>query len=337
MNRLGRFALTGLFVLGGCARTPVATAPPNAFDGRPYDRTPLSAHTKVFLVAGGDDIANFAYEVLEQRTLWRRAGLREDQIACYWAKPTDEAWLVDREQYEALALALSSCRVASPGRLTRDLKAAAASADDFVYLYVTGHGLASQLRPLEASTVPRTRTFVASLSEAERAVLQPAAIGLHGDDGPALGDPRGIVGALRRGAPPEAVAFTPATLASTLAAFPDDVKKVVVLQACFSGGFIDHHVPGESNGDPAAAALLQVPNLTVLTATAAERPSFGCAAGNTRTYFGGVYNLALRDALEEHPVDALPWQDIHARVSFAVEAMENAVDQQPSHPGFASN
>jgi hypothetical protein len=329
MKRLVLVAL-----LGATACRGGGTVTPNPFAAQDYDQAPPSPRTKVFLVAGGDDIANFAAEVLEQRTLWRRAGLREDEISCYFAKPTAQALREDGEQYDALALALRSCRAATPARLSLDLRAAAEEADDFVYIFVTSHGLASQLGPLETSEDPKTQRFVASLRARERDVLNPAAIGLEAGDGPKLGESRAVVAALRESVPAEQVTFTPRTLAPLLQAFPPDVRKIVVLQACFSGGFIDHHARRRADPSPGADALLAVPNLTVLTATAAERPSFGCGSGESRTYFGGAFNVALGQALGEHTPDDLPWSDIYDRVRFAIEAMETVQGQRPSHPGF---
>lgn len=324
-----------LACLGAMAcRAGGATANPDPFAQQTYDTSPASTRTKVFLVAGGDDIANFAAEVLEQRTLWRRAGLGEDEIACYFAKPTTQALRADYEQYDALALALRSCRAATPAQLARDLDAAAEGAEGFVYLFVTSHGLASQLGPLATSDNPRTQRFVASLRPDERDVLDPAAIGLEAGEGPKLGESRAVVAALREGVPAEQVTFTPRTLAPLLAAFPADTRKIIVLQACFSGGFIDHHTRGRRVPSPGADALLAVPNLTVLTATAAERPSFGCGSGEARTYFGGAFNVALEQALAEHAPDDLPWRDIYDRVTFAIEAMEAVQGQRASHPGF---
>ncbi len=323
-----RHLLTAL-CLAGCRPTVVPVAPAPT-----YAAQPASVDTKVFLIAGGDDVANFAAEVLEQRTLWRQAGLREDQIACYWAHPSPDAFARDRAQYEALALALESCHVASPQRVAADLRAAAEHADGFVFVYVTAHGLPSQLRPLASSKKPRARRFAASLSPSERDVLGPAAIGLQGGDGPGIGDPRAIVAALRGGSAPEQVVFTPRTLGPLLAAFGDDIRKIVVLQACFSGGFIDHHVTQGAEPSDGADALLAVPNLTAMTATAAERPSFGCGSGEARTYFGGTFNLALSRALERHGPDALPWHEIYDDVVFAIEAMEAVQGVGPSRPGF---
>lgn len=328
--------LLGLgLALMACHSRAAPTPPRDPFENQAYASGPASPHTKVFLVAGGEDVANFAAEVLEQRTLWRRAGLREDEIACYWAKPTRTGLAEDFEQYEPLALALRSCRAASPAQVAADIRAAAAQAEGFVYLFVSSHGLPSQLRALERSEHPRTQRFVASLSEAERAVLEPAAVGLEAGDGPGLGEPRAIVAALREGAAPESLVFTPTTLAPLLGSFPDEVHKVVVLQACFSGGFIDHHARGVDATAAGADSLLAVPNLTVLTATAAERPSFGCGSGEARTYFGGAVNVVLERALEHHAPKDLPWREIYEDVVLIIEAMEAVSGQRASQPGFA--
>jgi len=329
-----RRLLVAALCLGGCRATTMSSAPPAARNTPRYATDPTSPATKVFLVAGGDDVANFAAEVLEQRTLWRRAGLREDQIACYWASPSADDFAKDQAQFEALSVALQSCHMASPQRVADDLRMAAEHAEGFVFVYVTSHGLPSQLAPLESSKHRRTARLVASLTDSERDVLGPAAIGLQAGDGPEIGEPRAIVADLRRGSEPASVVFTPRTLGPLLASFPSDVRKIVVLQACFSGGFIDHHATEEAEPSEGADALLSVPNLTAMTATAAERPSFGCGSGEARTYFGGTFNVALSRALEQHTPGELPWHEIYDNVVFAIEAMEAVQGTRSSLPGF---
>ena len=69
--------------------------------------------------------------------------------------------------------------------------------------------------------------------------------------------------------------LTPATLRTAL----DDagiVHRVVVISACFSGGFI-----------PA----LEGPDTLVLTAARSDRPSFGCGSESTITFFGHAWLL----------------------------------------------
>ncbi len=328
-----RLLIAALFLVGCRVTTPPSA--PSAVPSTPWYATgPTAPTTKVFLIAGGNDVANFAAEVLEQRTLWRRAGLREDQIACYWASPSAEDFAKDQAQFEALSVALRSCHMASPQRVAADLRVAAEHADGFVFVYVTSHGLASQLGPLESSKNRRTARLVASLTDAERDVLGPAAIGLQAGDGPEIGEPRAIVADLRRGSEPDSLVFTPRTLGPLLAAFPASVRKIVVLQACFSGGFINHHATEDAGPSDGADALLSVPNLTAMTATAAERPSFGCGSGGARTYLSGAFNVALARALEQRAPGELPWHEIYDKVACAIEPMEAVQGTRSSLPGF---
>lgn len=314
------------------------SAPPaDPYREQEYAAGPSPSSARVFLVAGGDDIANFAAEVLEQRTLWRRAGLSEEDIVCYFAKPTAQAWRRDTKQFSRLADALRSCRRASMDQLAADLRAAANEHPSFVYLYVTSHGLRSQLQPLQRSKRARTQRFVASLSAEERAVLDPAAIGLEAGPSPGLGDPRATITRLRKGVPETDLQLTPRTLGRLLAAFDPQTPKVVVLQACYSGGFIDHHATTTHDDSPGTADLLALDNLTILTATAAERPSFGCGSGSHRTYFGGAFNKALEHELKRSKATSttqIDWKAVYERVEFAVEAMEHVDGQRASMPGF---
>ena len=332
MGRWIHGALVAVALLG-CNRGGKATAVPSAFNQIPYRDGDVHEDARVFLVAGGDDIANFAAEILEQRGLWIGAGLSQEQIACYYAKPTQQAWTDDLEQYEELATALRACFRADPGRVQRDLAAVAERDPDWVYLYVTAHGLDSQVKGLIASGSRRLQRVAQSLQADERALLDAPAIGLNAGPAPRLGEVTALVKRLRDGAEPRDVLFTPDTLQSTLSEFPERTLKVVVLQACFSGGFIDHHIPGKPAGD--VPSLTSIPNLVALTATAAERPSFGCGSGSARTFFGGAFNRALERGLTPNAgPDTVDWATVHERAAFAVEAMEWIEAETPSMPGY---
>jgi hypothetical protein len=322
-----------LLVLG-CRDRGEGSTPPSVFEDLAYREDATGSNTRVFLVAGGDDVANFAAEVLEQRRMWMRAGVSEDEIACYYAKPTKQAWGDDLEQYRALANALRECHRAEPARLRRDLLAAAKREPEWIYLYVTSHGLDSQAAGLEYARSRKLRALAETMSDEERALLDAPAIGLEAGPGPGLGEVTRTVRALRKGADPGDLVLTPATLAETLQSFPPTTAKIVVLQACFSGGFIDHHVPGGAAVDT-GPGLKAVPNLVALTASAAERPSFGCGSGTHRTYFGGAVNRAIARELDdgERPAD-LDWKAIHDKAAFAVEAMESVEAEPRSFPGF---
>jgi hypothetical protein len=158
-------------------------------------------------------------------------------------------------------------------------------------------------------------------------------IGLQAGDGPGIGEVDAILAAHRAGAPVEALVFTPDTLAAALAELPATSDKIVVLQACFAGGFIGR--PEDDGPSP----LTRLPRTTVLAASSPERPSFGCSAGAARTYYGGAFNRVLAQALEHTPVPPpqLPWAELHERVRFVVETMELIDGEEPSQPSFFTN
>ncbi len=303
---------------------PRPPVPPSPFDELPYDEQPVSPKARIFLVAGGDDIANFAAEVVDQRALWQRAGFSPDQIECYYAKPSPQAWAEDHPQYSALAPALRECHRADPGRVRRDLRAIAATHPDFVYLYITAHGVSTQL-PASAR--------VRGLDASERSFFEQPALGLDAGPAPRLGKRRPQLRALRRGDDRLDILATPAWLVDALSSFDDATTKFVVLQACYSGSFIGHHI-GE--GPNSKTTLRAVPNTVAMTATAAERPSFGCGPGRARTYFGSAFLASLREAIGETQASpaALDWARMFERTTFAVGAMELVSGSRASVPGF---
>ena len=104
--------------------------------------------------------------------------------------------------------------------------------------------------------------------------------------------------------------------APTLKRLLDDAgirNRVLIISACYSGGFI----PGLRN-----------PDTLIMTASAADRPSFGCGSESDFTYFGdAIFNGALSRTLsfEQGFSLALP----------AVQAREAAEGFEPSQPQIA--
>lgn len=327
-----------LLLLAACRAPAPTTAPEppsprDPFADEPYRSAPLPPQTKVFLVAGGDDVGNFAAEVIEQRTLWTQAGLRDDEIACYFAKPTRRALSDDGPQLRALAPALRDCYPADPAILHTHLRQAARAAPPFLYLYVTSHGLPPLLRWKAGVDDVAALSRHLELRPGEVGRFDRHAIALEAGDGPSLGQVDALLEAHRAGAPVEALVLTPDTLAAALAELPEHTDKIVVLQACFSGGFIGR--PDDDGPSP----LTRVPRTTVLTATSPSRPSFGCSPGTRRTYYGGTFNRVLAHVLRDAPrrPPALPWAELHERVRFVVETMEHVDGEAPSEPGFFTN
>ncbi|MEM9454893.1 MAG: hypothetical protein AAGF11_11990 [Myxococcota bacterium] len=336
-GRARRAILRALLTAGACHPTPPAAPEPSPtrdpFADQPYADAPLPEATKLLLVAGGDDVANFAAEVVEQRALWIEAGLQDDEIACYYAKPTRRSLDDDGPQWRALAPKLRECYPADPETIHAHLRAIAARSPPFVYLFVTSHGLPPLLRWAAEIDDPNELLRHFELRPGEIGRFDRHAIGLEAGDGPGLGEVEALLAAHRHGAETESLLLTPDTLANALAELPPSSERIVVLQACFSGGFIGR--PEDDGPSP----LTRLPRTTVLTATDPDHPSFGCGAGAQRTYYGGTFNRVLADALERAPdrPPALPWNTMHERIRFVVETMEVIDGETPSHPWIFSN
>jgi hypothetical protein len=106
--------------------------------------------------------------------------------------------------------------------------------------------------------------------------------------------------------------LTPARLKSALAATP--IKwKVIVVSACYSGSFI-----------PA----LQDDNSLVITASRADRNSFGCDARNSMTDFGRAY---FSEALKQTRSFTAAFKLASTRIA----AREKAEGLTPSQPQMA--
>lgn len=299
----------------------------------PYAEGRLPTTTRMFLVAGGSDIANFAQEVVQQRQLWRAAGIGDAQLACYWARPTDEAWQSDRDQYRALRDDVADCRRAEPATLRHDLLAVAKQKPSSVYIFVSSHGLPPILRWNQRTRDRRKVAAHFELSVSDVQTLDQHSVGLEAGPGPGLSDTRQIVDGYRAGQPVGDLMMSPSTLAETLSVYPASTLKVVVLQACFSGGFI-----GDTAPDGELSALTQVPNIVILAATAHDRPSFGCGAGAKTTYYGGAINKSLLRHVEDGAqLPDIPWRAVSDDAAFAVDVMESVDGERPSIPSFFSN
>jgi len=286
----------------------------------PHTTAPLPPRTKIFLVAGGVEVANFAAEVVAQRELWRARGYAADEIACYWARPTRAAFRRDRPQYRELAEALRACYPASTALLREHLKITGQRAPPFVYLYVSSHGSADIL----PEDVPED-----SLLPSERALFEQTVIQLG--SGPGRGvSPAHLALAMRRGADPDTLVFSPRMLRDLLLAFPPATRKLVILQACHSGGFLS-----EARPERRADTLATVPHLTAIASARFDRTSFGCDSGARMTYFGAVYQQLLTAhnhaprMLDEHDLD---WSAMFEQLRVQIEVLERRVDVTASLP-----
>jgi hypothetical protein len=309
---------------------------------------PISAEARIFLVAGARDIANFAQEVVDQRRLWLARGYTPEQIECFFAAPPPQQ-TTDSAQFLALEESLLPCHLASPREVLAALKEVATdySADHF-YLYVTSHGTPPVLHLPETvvrSIDPEARFLPQALAEARADSASPAYQWLA----PYQISMEGIrLDAQRWGwasyfsrlyqsrntsdMDPREHMFTPALLADAMQAFPASVRKVVVIQACYSGGFV---LPPKKAPAP-EETLRNVKKATAITAARADRTSFGCDSSGETTLFGRSFHKVL----EAHPdltVPELNWRKLHKQVAREVEQLEQQAgipSRQRSEPQF---
>jgi Peptidase C13 family len=105
-------------------------------------------------------------------------------------------------------------------------------------------------------------------------------------------------------------ALHPEELAQALSRSCAAVPTVVIVSGCYTGSF-------------ASGAMVE-PNRIILTAARRDRPSFGCQAGRTYTFF----DQCLLGALPK----AANWQAVFYGTSRCVSREEHALGEQPSEP-----
>ncbi|MET0232188.1 MAG: C13 family peptidase [Rhodanobacteraceae bacterium] len=106
----------------------------------------------------------------------------------------------------------------------------------------------------------------------------------------------------------------PDDLADALATKPGVRWKVVVVNACYSGGFVD---------------ALRDDSTLVITSARADRTSFGCGAGSDVTYFGKAF---LTEALNR----TTSFPDAFARAKKSVAEWEDRDKEEHSEPQIAT-
>jgi len=105
-------------------------------------------------------------------------------------------------------------------------------------------------------------------------------------------------------------ALSPDELAQALSRGCDAVPTVVVVSACYSGGF--------------AAGKMAKPNRIILTAARNDRPSFGCQVHRMYNFF----DECLLGALPK----SVTWRGVFDGSKECVSHMEHALGERPSEP-----
>jgi hypothetical protein len=102
----------------------------------------------------------------------------------------------------------------------------------------------------------------------------------------------------------------PSQLSQVVQAACGEAPTILILSGCYTGTFVR---------DP-----LRRPNRIILTAAAADRPSFGCQPGAQYTYYDGCFLRAF--------ATAPTWQALHRVVARCVATAERRLGAPPSHP-----
>jgi thiol-disulfide isomerase/thioredoxin len=259
---------------------------------------------KAMLLAGSSDNANFLQEVSWNYSWLLQKGLKEDEIGCFYARPDLIQYAGDREQFDQLRPFLESCHPVKHQEFLDSVRLSLNEKPAAFYLYVTAHGAAPV--PLK-----NRRIFKKScLAHAPSLALDQT--------------------------PPDCVSSLGLTADNLARAMKNAVatKKYLVLQGCYTGGFISPR----DNPKTAPTSLARLPGIHILTASSAKQASFGCNAGAHVTFFGSAYSKAVED--DRQKFEAMDWPRIYQDVVKEVTRLEKEMQigkQNASRPQFFKN
>ncbi len=268
----------------------------------------VSPKTKIFLIAGSQDSANFSQEIIDQQKFWLAQGYTEEEIACYYVPPVKKDG-DDEKQFEELFSALRNCYFADPKLLYSHLREVAKSNPQSIYVYITSHGNVPMSEISydfkDAEIVKKMEKVMALPMWADSYSLEVQGYAKVGDFGIYHNVYKAYLFALENPEKADDYLLTPRGLRSALSALPESTQKYVVLQGCHTGGFI---LPAKKVSEENTLAGLK--NTKVLTASRNDRTSFGCHTGAHVTIFGELYLAALKKHAEGKKMTELNWQRV---------------------------
>lgn len=261
-------------------------------------------NARVFLVAATADSAAFAQEVLDQVDYWKAAGLADDQIACYWSLPNFPQYLRDKKQFRSIGPLLERCYNADINLIEDHWKQAAAQHPEWMYLYVSSHGIGDAQAQAAAQTVKavlkeETTKQCDAMAQAQLFFdpLPPQLEDLRFSEIFA----RACIGGFTQ--PP---GLNRDRMQKLLKETSGKTSKTIVLQGCHSGAVVPEKLP-----------LATV----VLAAARPDRSSFGCNPEGDRTVYGEEV-LAAMKKLKPLPGRFQDWQRVHHEVARRVDQRE---------------
>lgn len=320
-----------LFGLSGCANFYLAV-PVKTVLG--YQTGSLPSSTKLFLVASSAASANFAQEIIDQKDVWIQLGIKEAEIACYYNIPGQAVFERDQNQFIEIGPKLSRCYQANIELLKTHLQQIAKVSPPYVYLYMTAHG-----NP-PISQVPEKHRLTGFTKKARSEILKKnfeflEQFNLTVDSyyEKANTPENNIPWQFRVGGcdfrEPDCTSnylLSPSSLKNMLQSL-NKIPKFIVLQGCFSGGFIEDSRPNAQE-----RTLSTLPKVTVITASRFDRASFGCNPGSRTTYFGQAFNETLQEQKTTTSPLSLNWKETFSTIKQKIVALESPQKFTPSEP-----
>ena len=228
---------------------------------------------KHFIIGGATDITTFGNEVLYHKKLLEISKAKISDVACYFNQPEFSQKYLDEKDYNFLKKYSKNCFAAEKKQFLSDITQSLANGQDYIYLYFSSHGNRA-LKDSKCSLHSKFRLSLAGQIEDCQ----------------------------------ESNYLFPDELYQVLKSKPKSTKVFLVLQGCYSGGFLTDQ-------------MKSLPNTTIITASRADRTSFGCSSSNKYTYFGSSYLKEVKK--QKDSLSNWDWKELFERVSKAVEQKES--------------
>jgi len=272
----------------------------------PLTAKPLEAPRafKAIIVAGSSDNANFLQEIYWNYSWLLQKGYKTSEIGCFYAKPDLLQYAEDSEQFDEMKSLAAACHPIKRQQLLDSIRLSLRDQPENFYIYITSHGAA----PVKGKQVELFKKNC--LAQAPALVIDQNPPDCESNQGLTVQD---LADAMKHAA---------------------NTKKYLVLQGCYTGGFIS----AEDDPKAAPSPLAALPNIRILTASSAKQASFGCHPGAKATLFGSAYGLNVIE--DERSLDAMNWQDVYSNVKKDVSKLEKQLQlsrSDSSEPQFFEN